>query len=143
MESCGDRPQRCIICAGSHKVEDHQCGVTGCNKGKGKICVHVTPKCANCKGAHAANSPRCTSRHKAEINARKEKKVKEIQKEREPASSTGNELGEEEKEASPQLDTDMELEGENWAPSPTPAPEYEVDESQDEIPEGRDYTEDY
>ncbi len=51
-------------------------------------------------------------------------------------------MGEEEK-ASLQFDTDMELEGENWAPSPTPAPEYEVDESPDEIPEGRDYTKDY
>ena len=52
-------------------------------------------------------------------------------------------MGEEEKEASPQLDTDMELEWENWAPSPTSAPEYEVDESPDKIPEGRDYTKDY
>ena len=117
MGSCGDRPEKCIICAGPHKVEDHQCGVTGCKKGKRKICVHVTPKCANCTGAHAANSPRCISRHKAEINVRKEKKTKEIQKEKEKASSTSNGV-DEEREASPQLDTDMELEEENWSPSP-------------------------
>ena len=30
----GDRPQKCIICAGPHKVEDHQCGVAGCKKGR-------------------------------------------------------------------------------------------------------------
>ena len=94
-------------------------------------------------GAHAANSPHCTSRHKAEISARKEKKAKEIQKEKEMAGNISNKVGEGEKEASPQLDIDMELERENWAPSPTPAPEYEVDESPDEIPEGEDYIEDY
>lgn len=77
------------------------------------------------------------------MNARKEKKAKEIQKEKEPASNTGSKVGEEEKEASPQLDTDMELEGGNWAPNPAPAAEYEVDEGPDDIPEGRDFTEDY
>ncbi len=51
-------------------------------------------------------------------------------------------MGEEERESSPQLDTDMELEGENWAPSPIPVPAYEVDESPDEIPEGTDYNKD-
>ena len=29
MESCGRRPQNCIICTSPHKIEDHQCGVTG------------------------------------------------------------------------------------------------------------------
>ncbi len=94
-------------------------------------------------GAHAANSPRCRSRYKAEINARKEKKNKEIQKEKELASNTGNKMCEEEREASPQFDTDMELERENWAPSPISAPEYEVDESLDESLEDRDYTKDH
>ncbi len=108
----GDRPQKCIICAGPHKVEDHQCGVAGCKKGKGKICAHDTPKCANCTGAHAANSPRCTSRHKAEINARKEMNTKENQKGKMQACSTSNEVEEEERESSPQLDTEMELEEE-------------------------------
>ena len=71
MGSCGDRPPKCVICAGPHKVEDHCCGVAGCNKGKGKICIYVTAKCANCGGIHTANSPRCVSRHKADIKARK------------------------------------------------------------------------
>ncbi len=143
MGNCGDRPEKYVICVRSHKVENHQCGVMGRNKGKKKICVHVTPRCANCMGAHAANSSRCTSRHKVEISARKGKKTKEIQKEKEMVSNTGNKVDKREKEASPQLDTDMELEGEDWAPSPTPALEYEVDESPDEIPEGEDHSEDY
>ncbi len=100
MEICGSQPQKCIIYVGPHKMEDHQCRIARCQKGKGKICIHVTPKCVNCIGAHTANSPRCTLRHKAEINARKEKKNKEIQKEKELVSNTGNEVGEEEKEAS-------------------------------------------
>ena len=143
MGSCGGQPQKCIICAGLHKIKDHQCGVAGCQKVKAKICIHVTPKCANCIGAHAANFQHCTLRHKAEINAKKEKKTKEIQKEKKPASNTGNKVGEEKREASPQLDTDIELEGENWAPSPILASEYNVDEGLNEIPEGRNYTKDY
>ena len=73
MGKCGDRQPRCVICAGPHKLEDHQCGVTGCHKGKGKVCIHVTVKCVNCGGGHSANSNRCTKRHKAEVDARKKK----------------------------------------------------------------------
>ena len=143
MGSCGGRPQKCIICAGPHKIEDHQCGVAGCQKGKRKICVHVTSKYANCIGAHAANSSQCISRHMAEISARKEKKAKEIQKKKVLAGNTSNKVGEKEREASPQLDTDMELEGENWASSLIPDAEYEGDKSLDEISESRNYTKDY
>ena len=73
MGKCGDRKPRCVMCAGPHKLEDHQCGVTGCHKGKGKMCIHITAKCANCEGDHCANSNRCTQRHKAELDARKYK----------------------------------------------------------------------
>ena len=82
------RPQKCIICVGPHKIEDHQCGVTKYQKEKGKICVYVTPKCANCMGAHTSNSPHYSLRYKAEISAKK--KAKKIQKEKKPASNTGN-----------------------------------------------------
>ena len=143
MESCGGRPQKCIICTSLHKIEDNHCGVAGCQKGKGKICVHFTPRCANCIGAHAANFPHCTSRYKAEISARKEKKAKEFQKEKELKSNKGNKVGEKERETSLQLDTDIELEGENWVPSLTSALEYEVDESPNKIPGDRNYTKDY
>ena len=56
MGKCGDQVPKCVICAGPHKIGDHQCGVTGCNKGRGKICAHVVVKCANCGGGHPANS---------------------------------------------------------------------------------------
>lgn len=73
MGKCGDRVPKCVISAGPHKVEDHRCGVLGCKKGAGKVCVHVTVQCANCGGSHFASSSRCTLRHKAEIDARKKK----------------------------------------------------------------------
>ena len=56
MGKCGDRTPKYVICAGPQKVEDHQCGVTGCHKGKGKVCVHVMVLCANCGEGHSANS---------------------------------------------------------------------------------------
>ena len=82
MGECGDRTQRYVICASPHKVEDHQCGVVGCKKGKGKLCVHVTPNCANCSGPYAANSSWCRSRHQADIRARKEKMTNKKEKEK-------------------------------------------------------------
>ena len=39
--SCGDRPEKCLICASAHPASKHQCGVNGCSKGRGKLCVHV------------------------------------------------------------------------------------------------------
>lgn len=80
MGSCGNRPARFIICTGPHKVEEHQCGVIGCTKGRGKVCVHVTVKCPNCGGGHMANSPRCVSYYKAGVKANKEKKLKKHSK---------------------------------------------------------------
>ena len=109
MENYGDQLQKYIICAGPYKVENHQCGVTRYQKGKEKIYVHITPKCANCTGAHAANSSRCTSRYKAEINPKKEKKTKKIQKENKGTNNIGNEIKEKEKKLSLQLDINMEL----------------------------------
>lgn len=94
-------------------------------------------------GDYTANSPHCALRNKAGIRTRKENKANEIQKKNEMASDKGIEVGKEEREAGPQLKTNIELGGKNWAPSPTTALEYEVDESLNEIPEGRNYTEDY
>ena len=71
-------------------------------------------------------------------------KTKENQKGKMQAYSTGNEVEEEERESSPQLDTEMELEEERWAERTDPETVgYDEDESQDEIPEGRDYTKDF
>ena len=63
--------KKCVMCAGEHQVNEHQCGVSGCNKGMGKLCVHVVAQYANCNGNHQANSARCPSRHKAEMQVRK------------------------------------------------------------------------
>lgn len=42
MGKYGDWKPRCVICAGPHKLEEHQCDVTGYHKGKGKMCIHIT-----------------------------------------------------------------------------------------------------
>ena len=52
LEGCNQRPEQCIICEGAYKSKNHKCGVTGCTVKKGKICIHVVPKCANCGGNH-------------------------------------------------------------------------------------------
>lgn len=49
---CGDRPEKCILCAGAHPANEHQCGVDGCKIEKGKLCVHITARCANFPGNH-------------------------------------------------------------------------------------------
>ena len=54
-------------------MEEHQCGVNEYNKRRGKICTHVLVKCASCGTNHPANSSQCTLRHKAKMDARKEK----------------------------------------------------------------------
>ena len=119
MGGCGNRPAKCVICAGSHKVEEHQCGVIGCTKSRGKICPHVPVLCANCGGSHTANSLRCISRQKAGIKANKERKLKKrSEKEKEKAvSEDGDDVGEREKSLEPE--TEMDLEAENWARSPS------------------------
>lgn len=75
MGKCGDQVPKCVICASLHKIEDHQYGVTGCNKKVGKVCVYVIVQYANCGGSHSANSNRCTLRHKAEKEARKVRRL--------------------------------------------------------------------
>ena len=41
----------------------------GCTVKKGKICIHVVPKCANCGGNHQATAFRCPARQKAQALA--------------------------------------------------------------------------
>ncbi len=33
QNSCGDRPEKCTMCAGAHSASEHRCGVKGCSKG--------------------------------------------------------------------------------------------------------------
>lgn len=112
MRDCGDRPAKCIICAGLHKIEEHRCGVVGCRKGNGKICVYITALCANCGSQHTANFLRCALRHKANVEARKEKKLRQNNKKEQ--EKTRNEVGEEKgkKEESLEPDASIDLENE-------------------------------
>lgn len=49
IKNCRNRPLQCIIFTGTHKVKEHCCGVTGCNKRKGEVCVNIALKYANYK----------------------------------------------------------------------------------------------
>ena len=131
MGKCGDQPPKCIICAGPHKVEDHRCGVNGCSKGIGKMCAHVLALCANCGGNHPANSTHCTLRHKAEVNARKEKTAKKTL-EKDKATVDNREVEVEDQVTNPNLDPGMDVRTDNWAQSPgTGSPSQEYAESRD------------
>ena len=42
---------RCLLCSENHATEQHYCLIC---KTKGKKCVHLVPKCINCKGSHTS-----------------------------------------------------------------------------------------
>lgn len=133
--SCGDRPEKCVMCAGAHLTSEHQCGVNGCNKGKGKLCIHVVARCANCQGSHPANSGRCTIRQKAQIEARKNKTAKTPELSANITTTPGVDILE---KGSPGPSEQEMDEREDWAQSPTP--ELPLDLS---CPESRDHTKDF
>ena len=55
-----------MICTGMHKVKDHRCGIIGYIVNKGKICIYVIPKCANCGKKHQATAFRYLARVKTQ-----------------------------------------------------------------------------
>ncbi len=124
LGGCRERPAQCVICAGAHKSENHKCGVTGCITKKGKICIHVVPKCANCGGNHQATAFRCPARQKAQALSWKNRTKKSQdsgEKETSVESHENREEGEtsvgdyEDREATP---NEMELDiNTNWAGS--------------------------
>ena len=116
---CGDRPEKCIMCAGPHPASEHQCGVNGCSKGRGKLCVYVVARCANCQGNHQANSTRCPARQKAEMKARKNKAAKTDELPIKPTIALG-------------IDINMDLENEQFASSPL---EERLESHKDEVSE--------
>lgn len=77
LGSCGDKPGKCLLCAGPHQASNHQCGVNGCSKKPRKLCTHVLARCANCMGNHQANFVRWSARQKAELQAQKGKMRKD------------------------------------------------------------------
>ena len=42
IESCGDRPEKCLICDDSHKVENQQCEVAGLIKEKKRFALTLS-----------------------------------------------------------------------------------------------------
>jgi hypothetical protein len=65
---------KCMLCAGKHKTEDHQCDVVGCKAKKGQNCTHNNDKCANCRGNHIAKSNACPNKQEA-IQKDKEERI--------------------------------------------------------------------
>jgi hypothetical protein len=53
---CKKRENRCLLCSETHPTEQHHCSV--CKK-NGAKCLHLAPKCVNCRGSHTADSKQC------------------------------------------------------------------------------------
>ena len=136
LGSCGDRPEKCLLCAGPHQASNHQCGVDGCSKKPGKLCTHVVARCANCMGNHQANFAHCPARQKAELQARKGKTRKDP-KILEKANNLQSQEDEGDEYADVSSSHEMDTQAEVWSKSP-------AEESSAELTcEGRDYTQDY
>lgn len=73
IEKYGDCVPKCVICAGFHKIKDHQYEIIGCNKRANKVCIYVTVQHANCGGGYFVNSSQCTLRHKIEVDVYRKK----------------------------------------------------------------------
>ena len=80
MRDCGDCPARCVISAGPQEIEEYQCGIVDYRKRNEKICTHITVVCANCDRNYTTNSPQYASRHRANVEALKEKKLRQSNK---------------------------------------------------------------
>ncbi len=76
LGKCGERPAKCTICAGPHKLEEHKCGVKDCETSFGKIYSYVTTVCAKCKDAHQAILGKCPVMQRAKKEARRKKRDK-------------------------------------------------------------------
>ena len=80
----------------------------------GKICTHVTAKCANCGGNHQATAFKCPARLKAQVEAWKEKFKKSHTKDKQPVSHPAPKEELEVRSTEMDLDTAVIL----WAKSP-------------------------
>ena len=127
LEKCGNSPKKCVICAGEYHVNKHQCGVTGCGKRRGKLCIHVVARYANCNGNHQANSAQCPSRYKAEIQAHKKRRIGDDAPqafESDVDNKANDRASTEPEETSPGLvnsDLDMEIDNEKEKSAQEPA----------------------
>ena len=87
---------------------------------RGKICVHVVPKYANCGGSHQATAFRCPARLKAQTVAWKIKEKKAgNRKERESSAETEASIESHKECKSTPKPVKIELDtNSNWAQSP-------------------------
>ena len=104
--SCGQKPAKCTLCAGPHKLEEHKYGVSGCQIRSGRICTYITATCANCQGNHQATSTKSLVRHKAEKDARRMRSNKKEEKAKKAMESQTDleKLSKEPEEVNPDLD---------------------------------------
>ena len=101
------------------------------------MCTHVLALCANCGGNRPANSTRCTLRHKAEVNARKEKTAKKTLEKGKATVDNRVEVEVKDQVTNPNLDPEMDVETNNWAQNPG------TGSSSQDYDESRDHTQDY
>lgn len=50
------KEEKCDFCCENHSTQQHYCTVC---KTKGKSCIHLIPKCINCKGNHQSSNKCC------------------------------------------------------------------------------------
>jgi hypothetical protein len=62
-----------MLCAGTHRTEEHQCDVVGRKAKKGQNCNHNKNMFAICTGVHIAKSNKCSKKREAITKAREER----------------------------------------------------------------------
>lgn len=147
MRKCKDRLEKCFICAGPYKVENHYYEVAGCNKRKKKIYAHIILKYANYSRTYIKNFSFCALKYQADIKARKKKKTKEKEKEKEKekmqVENISNEVEEERRKLNLQLDIEMEIKKDQTLSPESKEVGYEKEENQNEISKKKDHTKDF
>ena len=56
LENHCKHSSKCKLCGENHATQQHKCSTCSA---KGTKCLHLVPKCTNCKGAHSADSKSC------------------------------------------------------------------------------------
>lgn len=77
------------------------------------MCAYVLALCANCEENHLANLKYCTLRHKAEVNARREKTAKKTLEKDKP-TVVNREVEVENQVTNPNFDPGMDVRTDNW-----------------------------
>lgn len=92
LEEYRNRGLYCVICTRDNKTKNHLYKVIGCNVKKGKICMHVTPKYANCEEHHQATAFKYLARLKTQMQAWREKSQSKAMEPTSPITALKEEL---------------------------------------------------